>query len=52
MFIMNIGEGIFVNITVTSEDIYFRFVPWISTQHLICTFTLFPYKLHICVEYS
>lgn len=34
MFITNIVECIFVNISVTSGDIDFRSVPGISTQHL------------------
>lgn len=52
MFITNIVESIFVNITVTSGAINVRSVPGISTQHLICIFNLFPYTWHVYAEYS
>lgn len=33
------------DITVTSRTIRLRSVPRFSTQHLICSFTLYPYSL-------
>lgn len=40
------------DITVTSRTIHLRSVPRFSTQHLICSFTLYPYSLCVYATYT